>query len=142
MEANVQYQVMDWKDSPDMKLLHKAIKEIEALGHGSQVVEEHSPICDSKVVLVMPADVNYRGITEDTSDVLCYCDKMHIDKDGKFHFTFHEDCNMPATSWMDEDKAAIWVNGMACSDELTHGLSDEKEIKEFTKAKQDALDLL
>lgn len=87
MEANVQYQVMDWKDSPDMKLLHKAIKEIEALGHGSQVVEEHSPICDSKVVLVMPADVNYRGITED-------------------------------------------------------GLSDEKEIKEFTKAKQDALDLL
>lgn len=143
MENNVRFLAVDWKDPVDAKWLHQAIMEIEALGRGSQVVEENSPVCDSKVILVIPADANFQGITEDTSDILGFCDKMSIDEDGKFHFTFLEDCGMPATPWLDETKAAIWVNGMSCSDELVQPSTlSAEEIEEFTEAKQKALDLL
>lgn len=141
MEANVRFCAMDWKDSVDPKWLHKAVKEIEGLGRGSSVEEHHSAVCDSKIVLVLPGDAGYRSIPNDLADILAYCEEMSING-GEFHFRFSAESGMPATPWLNYDQALDWVNGIACSDELSCDTLGEVEKAEYTEIKRKCLEML
>lgn len=136
--ANVRWQGRDWKESIDVKWLQKAMKEVQVLGHGCQVLDGSDAVNmgdDSLTTVVCPANVEWKAITE--SDVLGYCDEIHAAPDGTLSFRFLEEDMLPSKDWMDEKTAQAHVDLIIEKEDKAYEAQRLKEMK--AKQAKDAL---
>lgn len=114
MDANVRFFVLDWKERLNGKDLVQAVKDVEALGRGSTVVDRAFDTGDDSVVtLVIPGDINdFRGLkNKDLEEVvLGWCESMHLDKDGNAFFKFSAQYEVPETDWLNENDSLAHID--------------------------------
>jgi hypothetical protein len=141
--ANVRWFCYDWKERIKGSDLAKAIKEVEAMGRGSMVLDNAVDTGnDSLVTLVLPEgfEINIPG--EEFGDLLGWAEEIHLDSSSVFWFKFSAQCGMPATDWLKIKDATTWINGLMASEELESKYTDESEKPEFRKLKAKALKLV
>ena len=115
MDANVRYFVMDWKERVKGSDLAQAIKEVEAFGRGSQVIDRAFDTGnDSFVTLVIPGDITYKGLkNKDLEEVvLGWCESVFLSETGFYYFKFAAQCGQPATDWLVEEEALKHIDRM------------------------------
>jgi len=134
--ANVRWQSRDWKESIDVKWLQKTMKEVQAMGHGCQMLDGSDAVNlgdDSMTTVVCPANVQWKPITE--SDVLGYVDEMHVAKDGTLSFKFLAEYGLPETGWLTEKEAQKHVDELIEADEKAWELKQKKEAAKKKRRK-------
>lgn len=141
--ANVRWFCYDWKERIKGSDLAKAIKEVEALGGGSVVLDNAvNTGSDSLVTLVVPKGEGIGELDEEFGDLLGWAEEIHLDSNSVFWFKFSAQCGMPATDWMQMKDATTWIDGLMASEELESKYTDKSEKPKFRKLKAKALELL
>lgn len=135
---NFRVHIRDWKERLGSKELIKKLKQVEkAAGEEAQVSED---VCatedDSIVTCIWPVsiDIAPRSISGDVCDVFGWCDKIHIDKEGKLWFRFEEQYGLKTDKWLSQEDAVVWIEGLGCADELQHDGVHATELASFKRA--------
>jgi len=136
--ANIFWNSRDWKQSIDTKWLNKAMKAVSAMRHGVQMFDGSDAVQsgdDSISTIVCPSNVQWKPLSEDTSDLLGYCSEIHATTDGTLSFKFPKQAGIPATDWLDEKAAQAHIVKIQEEDERLWELQQKREAAKKKRRK-------
>ena len=136
--ANILWTSRDWKESINTKWLNKAMKTISPMRHGVQVFDGSDAVNtgdDSIATIVCPANIQWKPLSEDTSDLLGYASEIHATTDGTLSFRFPEDSGVPATDWLDEKAAQAHIVKIQEESERLWELQQKREAAKKKRRK-------
>jgi hypothetical protein len=118
--------------------MQKAMKEVAALGCAIQVLDGNDAVNtgdDSITTIVCPSNIQWKLLSEDTSDLLGYASEIHATTDGTLSFKFPKQCGIPATDWLDEKAAQAHIVKIQEEDERLWELQQKKEAAKKNRRK-------